>query len=385
MMNVLQTIGIQQWRLRGRKARVAPIAEAQSSSLQESQAKIPERAHEKEPTQLADEGEKGDQYSTAQVPVRQPASEPTSEQRSAMAEFQESSTPKPEIRQNAETEQTKSDSFASDSERMPKGDESKDRPKQGEAEVVMPTLRPAPVPLEREPVMDLTIAEPAPTVSEVDSYGEIPPPEYDEADASLVENERSLESAAVSAELADLDWRALQARISDASHCPSCGNDCSGLGFGDVLADWVFVSDALTNAEHQAQQLHIGRAGQLYEAILHACGLQRDQVYTTSVFKCAPPEDLSLTPQCGKIIHRQLELIQPKVIIAFGEFAAQAVLRANESLAQLQGMSLTYSFAENQQRCDVIVSHSPQQLLAQPALKAILWRQLKSALNTHSH
>jgi uracil-DNA glycosylase family 4 len=176
--------------------------------------------------------------------------------------------------------------------------------------------------------------------------------------------------------MAELDWHGLQGLIDDQNQCQSCGSANSILGSGDPKADWLFVTDAPTSMDLESQQMFSGRAGQLYEAMLLAVGHNRDSVYTTSVFKCATSDTISVIPSCEKLLQRQIELIQPKVVIAFGEFAAQSVVKSNEGLESLRAQELRCY----QTKVRVVVSYSPWQLLDQPSLKAGAWSDLKKCL-----
>lgn len=176
--------------------------------------------------------------------------------------------------------------------------------------------------------------------------------------------------------IAHLDWQGLQALIDQQNYCQTCGSTNSILGSGDANADWMFVTDAPSQSDLSLLQLFSGRAGQLYEAMLLAIGLDRATVYTTSVFKCTAPADQSLTPNCDKLLRRQIELVQPKVIICFGEFASQSVLRSNESLEVLRTQqSMCY-----QTQTPVVATYNPVQLLEQAELKAGAWHDLKKCL-----
>lgn len=176
--------------------------------------------------------------------------------------------------------------------------------------------------------------------------------------------------------MAELDWQGLQGLIDDQNQCQSCGSANSILGSGDPKADWLFVTDAPTSMDLESQQMFSGRAGQLYEAMLLAVGQNRDSVYTSSVFKCATSDNISVIPSCEKLLQRQIELIQPKVVIAFGEFAAQSVVKSNEGLESLRSQELRCY----QTKVRVVVSYSPWQLLDQPSLKAGAWSDLKKCL-----
>ncbi len=173
-----------------------------------------------------------------------------------------------------------------------------------------------------------------------------------------------------------LDWQGLQRLVDNQSQCQSCGPANSILGSGDAKADWMFVTDAPTSTDLSSQQLFSGRAGQLYQAMLSAVGLTRESVYTTSVFKCATSDDISVIPSCEKLLHRQIELIQPKVVIAFGEFASQSVAKSNEGLESLRSQDLRCY----QTKVPIVASYSLLQLLDQPTLKAGAWQDLKKCL-----
>lgn len=170
-----------------------------------------------------------------------------------------------------------------------------------------------------------------------------------------------------------LDWQGLQTVIEDPQNCPTCSRNNSLIGSGSTSADWVFVTDAPPSLGLSQDAFFTGRAGSLFDAILLALDLDKTDVYVTSIFKCAPTENLSATPQCNRLIERQLELLSPKVIVTFGEFSAQAILKANEPLETL---------CATEQRCvrsgiAVIPTFSPAQMLDEPSLKANVWKDLK--------
>lgn len=173
-----------------------------------------------------------------------------------------------------------------------------------------------------------------------------------------------------------LDWQGLQALIDGQDYCHTCGSANSNLGVGDPNADWLFVSDAPSRSDLAQHQMFSGRAGQLYEAMLLAVGLDRAVVYTTSVFKCVASDDLSVIPNCDKLLQRQIELLKPKVIVTFGEFAAQSVVKSNESLEKLRSQDLSCHIS----KVPIVASYSPIQLLDEPSLKAGAWQDLKKCL-----
>jgi DNA polymerase len=170
----------------------------------------------------------------------------------------------------------------------------------------------------------------------------------------------------------DNSWASLIKDLEAAKTCLACQDSNPILGEGDLSADWVWIIDAPSSQDITAQQLISGRAGQLFDAILQAVNLTRDQIYVTSVFKCPPSGDYTAQAACGSLLNRQLALIEPKKIVAFGEFAAQSLLRSNSTLEQLRG-SVHQPRSLN---CKVIATRSIQDMLSLPELKAEVWQDL---------
>jgi len=185
------------------------------------------------------------------------------------------------------------------------------------------------------------------------------------------------QSAGADSENSLSSWSGLEASLNDPAHCQSCAESNAILGEGDATADWVFVMDAPSSQDSQLQQLLSGRNGQLFDAILRSINLSREVVYLTSIFKCPPPDEVAISPQCGRIVDQQLMHIKPRVVVALGEFAAQTLIRSNHDLAFLRGanpqpISTDYS---------LIASHCMASMLETPSLKAEFWHDLKKCLH----
>lgn len=172
------------------------------------------------------------------------------------------------------------------------------------------------------------------------------------------------------------DWSSLIALLSDGENCSSCADASSILGDGNPSADWMFVFDSPTRRDIEQQKLLTGRVGQLFDAILLALDLDRDAIYLSSIFKCPPAENVTQNlAQCDSLLEHQLKLVQPKVVISFGEFTAQALVKSNETLDQLR---------QQEHRCfnqpaSVVPTYSLMQMLDTPILKERVWDDLKSA------
>ncbi len=172
------------------------------------------------------------------------------------------------------------------------------------------------------------------------------------------------------------DWPALIELVNDTQYCRSCSQVTPILGDGNITAEWMFVFDSPTARDIEQQELLTGRVGQLFDAILFALSLDRATVYLSSIFKCPPAANITEdTAQCDGLLQHQIRLVQPKVVITFGEFAARALIKANESLEQLR---------EQHRQCfdqpiAVIPTYSLMQMLDTPQLKAKVWDDLKNA------
>ena len=90
----------------------------------------------------------------------------------------------------------------------------------------------------------------------------------------------------------------------------------------------------------------VGRAGQLLNAMILALGLERDQTYIANVLKCRPPDNRDPLGEevrsCETYLHRQIELLEPRIIIALGRFAAQSLLKSSLPIGKLRGQCHSY-------------------------------------------
>jgi DNA polymerase len=148
-------------------------------------------------------------------------------------------------------------------------------------------------------------------------------------------------------------------------------------GEGNPNADFVCVGEAPGESEDQQGRPFVGRAGQLLTKILSAVNLEREDVFIMNVLKHRPPGNRNPDPAevaaCRPFLLRQLELIQPKVILALGTFAAQTLLETKESLGKLRGR--VHSF----QGIPVVVTYHPAALLRNSAWKRPTWEDVQLA------
>jgi uracil-DNA glycosylase family 4 len=179
-----------------------------------------------------------------------------------------------------------------------------------------------------------------------------------------------------------MDWPALQEAVA---HCPAC-NLCKTrtktvFGVGDIHADWLLVGEAPGAEEDRKGEPFVGQAGRLLDNMLAAIKLKRgDNVYIANVLKCRPPDNRDPqgeeVHQCDPYLKRQVELIQPKLIVALGKFAAQSLLNSKDSIASMRGKQHDYHGVP------VIVTYHPAYLLRSMADKAKAWEDLCYARDT---
>jgi len=188
-----------------------------------------------------------------------------------------------------------------------------------------------------------------------------------------------------------LDWEALQSSVAGCQACGLCQSRTSTVfGTGDPQARWMVVGEAPGEHEDQQGEPFVGQAGQLLDNMLKAMRLHRGAtgpqgVFITNVLKCRPPSNRNPTPQevlqCEPFLRRQVALVQPRVILALGRFAAQSLLQqslpevATLPLGKLRGQVHHY------QGVPVVVSYHPAYLLRAPEDKAKAWADLCLAMD----
>jgi len=186
------------------------------------------------------------------------------------------------------------------------------------------------------------------------------------------------------------DWDALEQQIRACQRCPlGAQRQCAVPGMGDRRPDWLLVGEAPGEEEDRQGLPFVGRAGQLLDRMLSALQLQREQrVYIANVIKCRPPQNRN--PAADEIAHctpyllRQVELLQPKIVLALGRFAAQTLLAEGgclsaEALRELPLGKLRGRVYQAQlagRVLPVVVTFHPDYLLRSPADKARAWADL---------
>ncbi|MEF7615238.1 uracil-DNA glycosylase [Aquincola sp. MAHUQ-54] len=216
------------------------------------------------------------------------------------------------------------------------------------------------------------------------------PPPADDAPAAPVERPVEVAAAAPPAaaaaapgpsSIATLDWQPLREAVAACTACPLCASRRNTVfGVGNTRAHWMIVGEAPGEQEDRLGEPFVGPAGQLLDSMLQALGLTRaeappaQQVFIANTLKCRPPRNRNPEPaelaRCEPYLQRQIALVQPRVILAMGRFAVQALLRSSEPIGRLRGRVHQY------EGVPLVVTYHPAYLLRQPADKARSWDDL---------
>jgi DNA polymerase len=178
------------------------------------------------------------------------------------------------------------------------------------------------------------------------------------------------------------DWDRLAEAVSRCTACKLHHTRTRGvLGVGDRNADWLIIGEAPGADEDAQGEPFVGQAGKLLDAMLAAIGLKRgDKVYITNVLKSRPPGNRNPEPDevaaCRPYLLAQIELIQPKLILALGRFAAQSLLDTDEAIARLRGRVHLF------RNVPLVVTYHPAYLLRNLPDKARAWEDLCLARRT---
>ena len=172
------------------------------------------------------------------------------------------------------------------------------------------------------------------------------------------------------------DLEALAALVASCSRCTlhqSRRNPVFGEGAANARV--VCVGEAPGAREDETGRPFVGRAGRLLDRLLLSIGLPRKSVYICNVLKSRPPGNRDPLPDevaaCSPYLLRQLALIEPEVIIAFGAFAARTLLETKSALGRLRGAVHRYS------GYPVVVTYHPAALLRNPGWVRPTWEDLQ--------
>jgi len=175
-----------------------------------------------------------------------------------------------------------------------------------------------------------------------------------------------------------LGWEELRATVSACTRCDLHKSRTQTVfGVGDRNADWMIIGEAPGAEEDRRGEPFVGRAGKLLDEMLRAVGYQRDKVFIANILKCRPPNNRDPRPeesqQCRGYLERQIELVQPRIILAVGRIAAQLLLNSDAPVGRLRGTTHALNGTP------LVVTYHPAYLLRSPSQKRKAWDDLRLA------
>ena len=201
--------------------------------------------------------------------------------------------------------------------------------------------------------------------------------------------------------IATLDWPALAQAVRTCQACTLCRtrSHASIAPLTDALpCDWMLVSDPPDEEEDRTGHPFAGADGQLLNNMLRALGLHRanaqtptqtppptpshnpaQRAYVSHALKCRPPHgtiaEAGQLAQCAAYLHREIALVQPKLILSMGRFANQLLLSESPTLAT-QPLGKQRGTLHHYQGIPLVVTYSPKQLMRNQSDKAKAWADL---------
>lgn len=215
--------------------------------------------------------------------------------------------------------------------------------------------------------------------------------EYMEEQLQLGFTETELREPEQQSPYADFDLPALAIDAGNCTKCPLHETRNSVVfGVGNTDADLMFIGEAPGADEDRRGEPFVGRAGQLLTQIIESgMKLKRADVYIANVLKCRPPgnrnPEADEVATCSPYLMRQIELIQPKVIVALGSFAAQMLLDTKIGITKLRGEFHEYDgtglrVLPHKKPPAIMPTYHPAYLLRNPNAKREVWEDIKKVL-----
>ncbi len=175
--------------------------------------------------------------------------------------------------------------------------------------------------------------------------------------------------------------------LHDLANSHTCGVCKPGMpivfGVGQAPTDLMLIGEGPGIDDIEAQEPFSGQAGVLLTRMLAAIGQARATTYICNVIKCVPPGERKFAVEeiedCRPILLRQILVVRPKIIVAFGALAAQTLLRSKKTISDLRGQEFTLHL--NEQTITLLPTFNPAYLLRVPEKKKEAWEDLKVVRN----
>ncbi len=179
-------------------------------------------------------------------------------------------------------------------------------------------------------------------------------------------------------DLSALSWDELQQHIANCEKCSLCQSRTQTVfGVGNPQADVMVIGEAPGAEEDRQGEPFVGAAGKLLDNMLKAIGLDRQKVFIANILKCRPPANRNPSNEeamaCEGYLLRQIDLIQPKLILSVGGVSAKNLLKTEEAVGRLRQQQQKMV----KRNLPVLVTYHPAYLLRKPSEKAKSWEDLK--------
>jgi uracil-DNA glycosylase family 4 len=177
------------------------------------------------------------------------------------------------------------------------------------------------------------------------------------------------------------NWQSLQVEVAECKACGLCETRKNTVfGAGNQQAEWLFIGEGPGQHEDEQGEPFVGKAGLLLTEMIRAMGLAREQVFITNIVKCRPPDNRDPHKDeisaCQPYLQRQIQLIQPKIILAVGRIAAQTLLATDAPVSRLRGQ------VHQLNNIPLVVVYHPAYLLRSLLEKRKAWQDLQLAMQT---
>jgi DNA polymerase len=182
----------------------------------------------------------------------------------------------------------------------------------------------------------------------------------------------------------------LRAKVNSCKKCPLGKSRLNAVfGIGSPNASLVFVGEGPGYDEDHKGEPFVGRAGQLLTKIIEAMDQTRETVYIANIVKCHPMIDPSNPEKrandrpptsneveiCKNYLDRQLEIINPKIIVTLGASSTKGLLNNEEPISKIRGIVKEYK------TINLVPTYHPAALLRNPNLKKFVWEDMKKVMH----
>ena len=205
-----------------------------------------------------------------------------------------------------------------------------------------------------------------------------------------VKGAQAMEEEVVAKQRSEDAVKELEKLAEQIRKCCKCGLGADRKnavpGEGNPSARIMFIGEAPGADEDAQGRPFVGRAGQLLEKIIIACGLKRSDVFIGNILKCRPPGNRDPRPDeiasCLPYLQRQIEIIQPEIIVALGAHAARTLLDTNKPIGRLRGRFHEYYSSEDAEPIKLMPTYHPAYLLRNYSddNRRKVWEDMKKVL-----